>query len=462
MNGTLIILFGATGELSRRKLIPALYRLIVEKKLHKVAFLFTGREQSSVESLFDAVQPEIDSIDQEIWQFMIQRSIYCAVDVSNAESYNVLYDLVITQEQQWHTSNRLVYCAVASDFFCSITRGIVNASIVEYKNINSNPWHHIVYEKPFGKDKQSAHAINTCIASTLAEHQVFRIDHYLTKEIVNNIALIRFTNCIFEPLWNNTYIDYVEIILSETLPISSKSTYYDTYGALRDVVQNHMLQLLALIAMEAPIKLTGEYIRDKKANVLSHVSFVDGILGQYEGYRKDINRPASETETFAALELAINNKRWAGVPFFLRTGKCLQKKETVINIMFKSVTCLLTKQCPPAANMLSIRVAPDATFSLTLNAKNPAEIDTLIPIAMEYCHSCRFILSPSHEYEFLLQEVMRGEQSVSVRFDEIEHAWHIIDSIYAKKLPIYIYKQNTIGPAELNQFYIPLYKKTLP
>jgi glucose-6-phosphate 1-dehydrogenase len=452
MNGTLIIIFGATGDLAKRKIIPALYNLMVEKKIEQSAFLLIGRENTDVQAIVQNAQPFFSTHNNTIIDELVNRSLYQQADVTQKSSYSAIKQSVEILEKQWKTENRLFYCAVASQFFCMITEELHGAGVLQKKESMNTPWHRIVYEKPFGRDLPSAHTINTCIAQNVDEEQIFRIDHYLTKEIVSNIALIRFTNCIFEPLWNNRFIDQVQIILAESLGVGTRGSYYDTYGALRDVVQNHMVQLLALIAMESPTKLTGEAIRDKRIAVLKHIEYVSGIFGQYEGYTTDVGNPESRTETFAALKLSINNPRWSGVPFYLKTGKCLKKRETVIHIKFKAVECLLTKQCPPDANWLSIRVAPDATISLTINTKNPNGTDPLMPISMEFCHSCRFSLSSSQEYEFLLQEVIRGEKAVSVRFDEIEYAWHLIDTIYAHNLPVYTYAPGSDGPEELEQF----------
>ena len=214
-------------------------------------------------------------------------------DLTQQSTYQDIYDRMHKIEARWHTINRLVYCAVSSDFFCTITTNLVKADIIAYQEASTStqPWHRIVYEKPFGKDLHSAQEINRCIASHVAEHQLFRIDHYLTKDIVHNIALIRFANILFEPLWNSAYVDHVTINLYEELPVQGRGQYYDTYGALRDVVQNHMLQLLALIAMEPPDKLTGDYIRDKKADILKQLVYVDGIFGQYEGYQQEVDNP---------------------------------------------------------------------------------------------------------------------------------------------------------------------------
>jgi glucose-6-phosphate 1-dehydrogenase len=345
-----------------------------------------------------------------------------------------------------------VYAAASASFYCTITQSLATTGLIKKLPVQDKIWHRIIYEKPFGHDGKSASEINECIKTYFFEHQIYRIDHYLTKDLVNNIALIRFTNCIFEPLWNNRYIDNVQIILSEAVGVEGRGGYYDSYGALCDVVQNHMLELVALIAMETPEMLTGEFIRDQRAKALQKVRVIDTVLGQYEGYTDDptVNKD-SKTETFAALMLKIDNPRWAGVPFFLRTGKCLDKKETVIHIKFKQVDCLLTKNCPSDSNYLTIRLYPEESFILTLNAKKPGN-EGLAPIAMEYCHSCKFGVMMPGAYGILLEEVMKGEQSVSVRFDEIEYAWRIIDEVKSKKWPVHIYEKKSKGPLAALEF----------
>jgi glucose-6-phosphate 1-dehydrogenase len=310
-----------------------------------------------------------------------------------------------------------------------------------------------VYEKPFGHDLKSAQTINECIKNNINETQVYRIDHYLTKEVVSNIAMIRFTNCVLEPLWSNRYIDQVQIVLSESGGIEGRGAFYDSAGALRDVVQNHMLEMLALICMESPEKLTGDYIRAERVKVLEKVRFIDGILGQYNGYlsEKSVNA-SSRTDTYASLKLAVDTPRWAGVPFYLKTGKRLDKKETIIHIKFKQVDCLLMRGCPTDSNWLTIQIAPEAIFLLTLNAKVVGSSDQVAPVGMEFCHSCVYGLQTPEAYEVLLEEVMRGEQSISVRFDEIEYAWNLTDTIIAKQLPVYQYEQGSTGPQEEKDF----------
>jgi glucose-6-phosphate 1-dehydrogenase len=311
----------------------------------------------------------------------------------------------------------------------------------------------IVYEKPFGNDLQSAHEINACIAAHFDEDQIFRIDHYLTKELVGNIALVRFTNIVFEPLWNNRYIDQVQIVFDEELCLDGRGLYYDKYGALSDVMQNHMMQLVALVAMESPEKLTGDYIRTARANVLKKVKVVDAVIGQYKSYaqEKDV-APDSKTETFAQVYLRIDNPRWAGVPFYLKTGKCLDKKETAIYIKFKQVDCLLTKACPSEPNYLTIEISPDPLFALTLNEKKVGKSDEVMPVQMEFTHNA-LGGQMTEAYETLFEEILKGEQSVSVRFDEIESAWKIIDAIRALKPSLYIYEKRSKGPEEAKKLF---------
>jgi glucose-6-phosphate 1-dehydrogenase len=307
--------------------------------------------------------------------------------------------------------------------------------------------HRMVYEKPFGRDLASAHEINDCIYGSLHESQVYRIDHYLTKEIVSNIAMIRFSNIVFEPLWNNNFVESVEIVLSEEVGVEGRGAYYDRYGALRDVVQNHALELVALIAMEAPDNLVGDAVRERRATVLKDVRVVDGLLGQYDGYQQEVGvAKNSTTETFAALVLNVNNERWAGVPFYIITGKRLAKKETKIVVRFKNVDCLLTKGCPMESNHLTIQIAPTASFTLSLNAKKIGSVDELEPIKMDYCHSCQFGSAQPEDYGAVFAQVMAGETAISVRFDEIESAWRVIDTAYAQNFPLYRYQQGSTGP----------------
>ena len=451
MNECAFIILGATGDLTKRKLLPAIYHMIARNEFSKFVIIGAAWEDVSVDTIFHAAREFIDGVDDAVWQKLKSHFYYQQLNFTHKKDFTTLHEVINKIEKKYALAgNRLVYLATPSSFFCSITQLLTESGIVQKKDLTQKPWHRIVYEKPFGHDLASAHAINTTISKYIDENQAYRIDHYLTKELVSNIAIVRFTNCVFEPLWNNRYIDNVQIVLSETVGVENRGAYYDAYGALRDVVQNHMLELLALIGMEAPEKLTGDFIRDARANVLQKVRVVDAVLGQYEGYRQEKAVAAhSTTETFAALYLMIDNPRWAGVPFYFKTGKALDKKETVIHIKFKQVDCLLTKNCPSDANYLTIRVAPQESFVLTLNSQEPGTSQTIVPISMEYKHR-NHATDPA--YEVLLEEIIKGERSVSVRFDELESAWKIIDTIKAQQGTVQEYPRGSRGPALADEF----------
>lgn len=470
MKNLIIILFGATGNLARTKLIPALYNMVAEKKLENFFLVGAAKDESSPQQLLAQAQPFITNPDAQIIQTLLEKTRYHKTEFTQKSDFVSLEKFVSSLEKKHgFEGNRLLYLATPPEFFCQVTdfsaqTGVMKkipSSSISAKGIprtTSDKSHHaichkIVYEKPFGRDFASAHEINTCVKKYFDESQVYRVDHYLTKEIVSNIAMIRFSNCVFEPLWNNRFVDSIQIILSEDLCVQERGRYYDRYGALRDVVQNHILELLALIGMEAPDSLVGDAVRQKRVDVLKNIKLVDGILGQYEGYTKETGvQPDSKTETFASLLLHVENERWSGVPFFIKTGKCLDKKETVIYIKFKQVDCLLTKGCPMDSNFLKIQIDPISTFALSLNAKKPGTLDELFPVQMEFCHSCEFLALTPQEYEVILQEVIRGDTAISVRFDEIEEAWKLIDLAYGKKFPLYFYKKGSDGPDEVKAF----------
>lgn len=451
MNDVTIIVLGATGDLMKRKLLPALYRLIAHGKLKKFLIIGAAIDDINAQQMVDRSREFINQVDENVWKTINDSSFYKQLDFGNEADFSSFSTWVGSLEKEQNMSgNRLVYLAAAAEYFCQITTHLATSKLVVRRAEDETPWQRIVYEKPFGHDLVSAREINACIEKYFDESQIYRIDHFLTKELVSNIALIRFTNCVFEPLWNNRYIDQVQIVISEEIAIENRGAYYDKYGALADVVQNHMLELLALIGMEAPEKLSGNYVRSRRADVLKHVQIIDGILGQFDGYKKEKNvDPKSQTETFAVLMLRVDNARWAGVPFYVKTGKCLKKKETIIHIKFKQVDCLLTHSCPAPSNWLTIEVSPEATFALSLNAKKPGRSQEVVPVSMEFCHSCLFGQVTPHSYEVVLEEVMRGEQSISVRFDEIEYAWKIIDEIRTKQFPLYEYQCGTNGPEQV-------------
>jgi glucose-6-phosphate 1-dehydrogenase len=450
------IVFGITGDLSRRKLIPGLYQLIKEKKVDNFLIFGAGLEDKNVNDILIPAKEFIHDLDLTIWTKFVDNFFYIKNNVKNESDFIELANLILEKEKTYNLcGNRLAYCATPASVFGYITKYLLHFNILKHRDFSDKCWYRIAYEKPFGSDLASAQKLNKEILALLDESQVYRIDHYLAKEIVENILYIRFTNHIFKTLWNNQHIDSVQIILSENYGVGTRGSYYDNYGALNDVVQNHMLQLLALIGMDEPIKLTGDNIRSCKSQVLKHIEVDSGFLGQYQGYTKEIGiSNDSKTETFAVIKLFVDDKRWKGVPFYLKTGKALKEKSTKIHIQFKNVDCNLAKEsCPIEGNFLTLTVFPQAGFSFEVNVKKPGERDSVVPVVMDFCYECLFAPSTPEAYEYILQDIISGDQAISVRFDEIEYSWKIIDAVKALKLPLYIYEQNSKGPEkELAEF----------
>lgn len=457
MSECIFIILGATGDLTKRKLIPALYKLIQDKKIDKFLVVGAALDKVNADEFIERGRPFISNIDSAIWKKLKDSSYYQQLDFNDQKGFKNLTQFVDSLEKEHKLSgNRLVYLAVPSIFFCSITTQLGISGLVKKADDDgfvNGAWQRIVYEKPFGVSLASAAAINECITIYFNEKQIYRIDHYLTKELVGSILLVRFTNMFFEPLWNSNYIQEVQIILSETLGIEGRGRYYDQYGVLKDMVQNHILQLLALIAMELPEELIAQYIHNQKAAVLQKVRCTDGILGQYDGYKseKDVAKD-SQTPTFAELFFQVDTPRWKDVPFFVKTGKALHHKDTSIHITFREVPCTLREQCIYSSNVLTIQIAPDASFSLQLNTKKPGATYEVTPVNLFFNHNYVFGTNTPEAYEVLLEQILNGEQSVSVRFDEIEYSWSIIEQIEKMQLPLYHYKQGSSGPEQAEAF----------
>ncbi|MGA9530523.1 MAG: glucose-6-phosphate dehydrogenase [Candidatus Babeliales bacterium] len=455
MNNYLVIIFGGSGDLAKRKLIPALYKLWVHNKVTQLCMVAVASDDTTAETILNEARTFItdELLKEQDWADFVSRFFYQRLHFEELNDFFTLKQYVESLEKTFNLSgNRMFYIATASQFFCLITEALAKSKLACSADKWESYWHYIVYEKPFGHDEQSAREINSCIARFFLESQIYRIDHYLTKELVSSISLLRFTNCVLEPLWNNHYIDHVQIILSETNSIGTRGRYYDHFGALKDVVQNHMLELLALVAMEPPELLTGEYIRKKRLQVLQKVRVQDVLLGQYKGYTEEkYVDPSSQTETYALLALSVENFRWKGVPFYMKTGKCLDRRETVIHIVFKQVDCLLA-HCPQDPNSLTIRINPKGEISWRVNVKKIGATDAVMPVDMVFCHSCLFGDSTPESYEVIFEEIAKGEQAVSVRFDEIECAWNIIDPLNQYRNEMVIYEQGVTGPSEEQNF----------
>ncbi|HJM68383.1 MAG TPA: glucose-6-phosphate dehydrogenase [Candidatus Babeliales bacterium] len=444
-----IILFGATGDLARRKLIPAIYKLIKSGYLKKILLIGVAIDESTLPQIFENAQEFIDDYDQKIVDQCCAWGFYQQLDISNQQAFAQLAQEVYILEKELDLSgNRLVYCSVTAQFFVPIVQHATAAGLLtcKKKKADDGPWQRVVFEKPFGDDLASAQEMYKKITECLSDDQIYIIDHYLAKEIVENIALIRFTNRIFEPLWSAENIDKVTITLKEKLDVSMRIPLFERFGVLKDVVQNHMFQLLALIGMEEPKNLTGDSIRVAKADLLEKVKFESGFLGRYEGYAKHKGvAKDSKVATYSNLQFSIDNERWKGVEFNLVAGKCLKEKETCIEIEFKAVKCLLT-HCPSNRNKLKISIIPRAGFTLELNAKKVGAKGEVIPVDMEFCHECIYGLYTPTAYETILQEVIEGMRSISVSFEEIESSWKLISDIEAKNLPMYPYECGSDGP----------------
>jgi glucose-6-phosphate 1-dehydrogenase len=445
------VIMGATGDLARLKLIPAIYKLLKLNTVSQVSLIGVARSNTSIQAILDEAKKGIKGIDEAVWNKLGEHAYYQRLDFDNRADFESLRDKIKEIEAKDSLSgNRLFYLATLPEHFESATRNLAAVGLVNPKD---DKWERVLYEKPFGDSLHSAKQINKEIDRAFEEENVYRVDHYLGKELVGNIALLRFTNRILEPLWNNKHIDSVQIICDENFGIKDRGNYFDKYGAVKDMLQNHILQMLSLIAMESPKFISGEYLRNEKVKVLKKTKVEDIFLGQYQGYHSEKGIAAdSETETFFTARLSVKNGRWRGVPFFVRAGKNLNKKQTVIHIRFKPVDCLLAKTCPSDNNYLTIRVEPNEGFSFELNSKSLRKGFEVETVDMDYCHSCEHGINTPEAYEILLEQAVLGEQALFVRNDEVELAWKVIDKIKMKNLVVYKYPVGSFGPKELTDW----------
>ncbi|MEM4282628.1 MAG: glucose-6-phosphate dehydrogenase [Candidatus Woesearchaeota archaeon] len=438
----LIVILGATGDLAKKKLVPAIYRLFVNKRVGDFALIGVGRRPLSTDKWLEASRPYIKNLEKKNWKTLKKISYYFRADFYESQRWAEFGAFIRAIEQKHKLSgNRIFHLATMPEHFEVIIEQLHKQGLAAQKA--GNGWRRVVFEKPFGSDLASAKHINKTIRKVFDESQIYRIDHYLGKELVQNISVLRFTNQILEPLWNKENIDHIQIILSEDFGIEGRGAYYDRYGALKDVVQNHMLQLLCLTAMESPYRLTADSIRDEKMKILKAIRKInpkDVVLGQYRGYTREKGvKKNSKTETFVAAKLFVDSWRWSGLPFYFITGKKMKEKITSIYIQFKQAPCLLFEGiCLFVPNYLVIQIQPEEGFYIRLNAKVPGKMD-ITPIKLEFCHPCIFGPNTPEAYENLIADVVAGDQSVFLRDDEIELSWKIIDDLIAKKPKISIY-----------------------
>lgn len=444
------IIFGITGDLAKRKIIPALYHLTETKVLSNISFIGVGHQTTTIDIVLNNAKQYTQDVNEEAWLRFSTLFSYIACDITNKQDMSNLAAHVKIDEMQYELeSNRLFYFAVASSFFAQATRLLHEVGLCKHTTSTESFWHRLIYEKPFGHDIASSHTINTIIQQYLDESQVFRIDHYLTKDIVHNITLLRFSNIMFEPLWNSNYIEEIYFILHESVGIENRGAYYDQYGVLKDVVQNHILQMIALIGMERPQDLDEESIRNARLHTLKNIVFEDGILGQYKNYQEEahVNKNSS-TPTYALLKFYIKNERWHKTPFYVSAGKKMAESKVSINIKFKQPHNALTQILATQPNVLTIQLSPEAIFSLKINIQSSSAEQSITPVDMTFCHSCLFKTRTSQAYETLLKDVYTGKMTSSVRYDEIESAWHILEEIEKKQLPLIMYHSTSLDQQE--------------
>jgi glucose-6-phosphate 1-dehydrogenase len=472
-----MVLFGASGDLSKRKLIPALFNLVKASLLPKnfailgIAFDQLGEEQ--FRSQITSFLPPEDR-GSEAWNWFQQRLYYQTGDFADPATYASLSARLKQIDQQHNTeANYLFYLAVAPRFFSSITQQLGNSGLSNQEN---GRWRRVIIEKPFGHDYESARTLNREIKAVLAENQIYRIDHYLGKETVQNIMVFRFDNAIFEPIWNRRYIDHVQITNAETVGVEQRGGYFDTAGTLRDMVPNHVMQLLSLIAMEPPVSFQADAVRSEQAKVLHAMQpllsedilrnsvrgqYGEGSLngGQVPGYRTEPGvSPESKTETFVALKLNIDNWRWVGVPFYLRTGKRMAKRHTEITIQFKQTPFVLFRNAPvhKHSNQLVIQIQPVEGISLSFGAKIPGPILHVGSVEMSFEYSKYFGADAYTGYEVLLYDCMIGDATLFQRADMVEAGWNVVDPVLDvwKALPprrFPNYASGTWGPKDADE-----------
>ncbi|HXL22351.1 MAG TPA: glucose-6-phosphate dehydrogenase [Candidatus Dormibacteraeota bacterium] len=449
-----MVIFGATGDLTKRKLLPALCNLAKEDLLPKqFAIIGFAGNDFDTESFRKKLAEDVPNyapapISPDVWNWFLERIYYVKGDFGDPEAYKRLQAQIDEADKRHNTQgNRFFYLAVAPRFFSPIVKLLGGCCLSMEEN---GRWARVIIEKPFGHDLESARLLNQDLKKVLSEKQIYRIDHYLGKETVQNVMVFRFSNNIIEPLWNRNYVDHVQITAAETVGVEHRGGFYETAGALRDMVPNHLFQLLTMTAMEPPISFDADEVRNKQAEVLHAIQpfapeevLTHAVRGQYgegvaegqrvPGYRSEPDvAPDSNTETFVAIKLLIDNWRWAGVPFYLRTGKRLARRATEIVIQFRRTPFVLFRNTTVRnleTNRLVIHIQPDEGISLSFGAKVPGSIMRLGLVNMDFDYSSYFGIEHNTGYERLLRDCMAGDQTLFQRADMVEAGWSVIQPV---------------------------------
>jgi glucose-6-phosphate 1-dehydrogenase len=487
-----MVIFGAAGDLTKRKLIPAIYYLAEQKLLpDNFALLGVARDANTDEGYRALMRKAMDTSDEihrvndDVWQWLCERTFYANGDFSKDDAYATIEHRLrdIESHSGVQERNRLFYLAIPPSVFeTTLTHLCTSGLAWRTHSYEERPWVRIVIEKPFGRDLLSARALNRLVLDEFGEHQIYRIDHYLGKESVQNILVFRFANSIFEPLWNRNYIAHIQITAAEAVGIEGRGKYYEEAGVLRDMFQNHLLQLLTLAAMEPPSSFTGDAVRDEKVKVLHSVrpliqqcepavvraQYADGTVDgkSVPGYRSEPDvAPGSSTPTFAAMRISIDNWRWTGVPFYLRSGKRMERRVSEIAVQFKAPPFLLFGQKTVeemAPSLLTLRVQPNEGISLRFQVKTPGAMHELTPgleitpVDMDFTYAEAFGNDAHPAYETLLLDCMIGDPTLFTRSDEVEMAWEIIDPVLQywdqhSDAALPTYPAGSWGPKEADQ-----------